>query len=552
MGFDERFSKLWLTTVRGELTYRGEDRRAPTTWASPGGRQFNLAVALLGALTASLVALAVNDPTPPEIDLHALNGLVATACAVLAFVAGCVSFLRWRMVGTASSLRAGAALVLLGALTTVVVLVPMVMRSSPSSRQLLRLDSAMVLTVSALFAVAVVAPPIDARVSAARRAAGVIVAITVLFLLQYALSALEWFGRTTTPPISGPGDVAANVGIVTLWVLLALISLARGIRCSSWLWTWLGLMLWCFAIAGVFCALASEDSDLWATGALVLRLLGLLFVLNGVSQELKLAYIDQRARLFDTRVSAEASELRRRAELAEREERAHEAGSALLGIQAATRTLAAGYDGFATETQRELRVALEAEIELLRRLVAGERGDELCEAFDVAEAITPVVTCQRAAGCDIRCRLGTEIRALGRPAVLTEIVQSLLDNAHEHAPASPVVVVAAREGNRVAVRVEDRGPGVAPEHGDRIFDRGFSSSASGSGLGLYVAHQLLRDQGGDIRVEDRPGGGASFVVTLPAASLRGRTADRAELVHQPDHSAQLGDEHPFDAAGRDQ
>ena len=60
-------------------------------------------------------------------------------------------------------------------------------------------------------------------------------------------------------------------------------------------------MLFGFASAGVLGALAVTEDDLWRTGSFALRFLALLFVLNGVAQELKLAFLDQRSRLFDTR-----------------------------------------------------------------------------------------------------------------------------------------------------------------------------------------------------------------------------------------------------------
>ena len=275
----------------------------------------------------------------------------------------------------------------------------------------------------------------------------------------------------------------------------------------------------------------------------MLRLLALLFVLNGVGQELKLAFLDQRSRLFDTRLSSEAMELKHRAEQAEREERVHEAKSAILGIEAASRTLTAEY---------ELRDALEAEIELLRRLVDKDRTEMPCEAFDVAAALSPAIVCQRADGRDVRTDLGPGLRAVGRPAVLLEIVQSLLDNARDHVPGSPVVLRAYRVADRVLVRVEDRGPGVTPGRRERIFDRGISSSGAGRGLGLYVARRLMRDHDGELHVEARPGGGAAFVVTLPAASLRLRPMAGAELVHQPDHGRYLVKGDSVDAQGRHQ
>jgi signal transduction histidine kinase len=91
-----------------------------------------------------------------------------------------------------------------------------------------------------------------------------------------------------------------------------------------------------------------------------------------------------------------------------------------------------------------------------------------------------------------------------------------LDNAREHAAMSSVRVRTERVGTRVQIRVEDLGPGVPTAHRELIFLRGVTTAVQGSGLGLHVARQLMREQGGDVWVEDRIGGGASFVVSLPA------------------------------------
>lgn len=525
-------------------TYRGEDRRAPTVWASPAGRQLGLALLLLIVVAAVAASIATTDPHPSGIDLRALNAVLATACAAVAIVAGFVSSLRWRMVGSASSLRLAAALFALSAVVIGAVLIPFVHPAARSDISLARVSSALASTVVVLLAVAVVARPVDTRITATRTAWSVALTVAVLLAVAWFVPALGALLRSYRPPPVGAGDLAAHVVVVTTWVLLGVISLARGLRRGSWLWTWSALLLFGFAGAALLASAADTADDMWSTGAYALRLLALLFVLNGVGQELKLAYLDQRARLFDSRVSFEADQVRKRAELAEREERAHEAHSALLGIQAATCQLAEDYDDYAIDTRRTLRHALEAEIELLRALVDGD-GSAPPEEFDVAEVVGPIVVCHRAAGEVVDADLPPGINAVGHPAVVAEVVQSLLDNAREHAPNTPVLVRTRRDGTAAVIRVEDRGPGVSPDRVARIFDRG--ESTSGSGLGLYVARRLLREERGDIQVEPRPGGGASFVVSVPLASLRTRGLGGTELLHHTDHTGHLGQTHPLDA-----
>ena len=109
--------------------------------------------------------------------------------------------------------------------------------------------------------------------------------------------------------------------------------------------------------------------------------------MNGLGQELKGAYLLQRSRLFDATVEVEATEARHRAERAAREERDHEARSALLAIQSATRSLEASYDDLSREAQASLRKALAAEVELLRQLVETGHTSSRSAPFDVVDAI---------------------------------------------------------------------------------------------------------------------------------------------------------------------
>jgi signal transduction histidine kinase len=108
----------------------------------------------------------------------------------------------------------------------------------------------------------------------------------------------------------------------------------------------------------------------------------------------------------------------------------------------------------------------------------------------------------------------------GHAADLAQIVHGLLTNATRYAPATPIDVSAESDGAFVTIRVGDRGPGVARGHRELIFERGRRGAdhpdQAGQGLGLYIARNLARGQGGDLWVEQRAGGGASFVVALPS------------------------------------
>lgn len=104
-----------------------------------------------------------------------------------------------------------------------------------------------------------------------------------------------------------------------------------------------------------------------------------------------------------------------------------------------------------------------------------------------------------------------------------QIRQSLLNlvrnaaDAVEEVGGGTVAVHARRAGAEVEVRVIDEGTGISPELMPKLFDPFFSTKEGGTGLGLALTHQIVREHGGDIRVESEPGHGATFVLSLPVA-----------------------------------
>ena len=133
----------------------------------------------------------------------------------------------------------------------------------------------------------------------------------------------------------------------------------------------------------------------------------------------------------------------------------------------------------------------------------GERGRSV--AVDVPETLPPVRT---------------------DPAMLERIVANLVDNALAHGARNPgddggVRVEAGAVGGHVLVRVVDRGPGIAEAQRERVFEpfqrMSDATSGAGVGLGLAVARGFARAMGGDLTIEDTPGGGTTMVVELEVA-----------------------------------
>jgi signal transduction histidine kinase len=107
---------------------------------------------------------------------------------------------------------------------------------------------------------------------------------------------------------------------------------------------------------------------------------------------------------------------------------------------------------------------------------------------------------------------------LGDATRLGQVVVNLLANALQ-AGGDPVAVsVYAAAGDRVVIEVTDRGPGVPEALRGRIFEPFFTTKPAGrgTGLGLSVSARIARELGGRIEVDENPGGGARFRVSLPA------------------------------------
>ncbi|MFI8368070.1 ATP-binding protein [Streptomyces sp. NPDC085466] len=106
--------------------------------------------------------------------------------------------------------------------------------------------------------------------------------------------------------------------------------------------------------------------------------------------------------------------------------------------------------------------------------------------------------------------------------LLERAVANIVENAVKYSPDGvPVTVAASALGDRVELRVVDRGPGVPDESKEGIFEPfqrfGDAPRGSGVGLGLAVARGFVEAMGGTLGAEDTPGGGLTMVLTLRAA-----------------------------------
>jgi two-component system, OmpR family, sensor histidine kinase KdpD len=108
------------------------------------------------------------------------------------------------------------------------------------------------------------------------------------------------------------------------------------------------------------------------------------------------------------------------------------------------------------------------------------------------------------------------------PAILERIIVNLTENALRYSPAGkPPMLAASALGDRVELRVVDRGPGIPEGDRDRMFvpfqRLGDTDNTTGVGLGLALARGLTEAMDGTLTAEDTPGGGLTMTISLPAA-----------------------------------
>ena len=99
-----------------------------------------------------------------------------------------------------------------------------------------------------------------------------------------------------------------------------------------------------------------------------------------------------------------------------------------------------------------------------------------------------------------------------------QVLINLLQNAADViGPGGRIHIDARRESNGTRISVADNGPGISPEDLPRIFDPFFSTKAvgKGTGLGLFIVHEIIGQHGGTVSVDSQPGQGTRFSIHIP-------------------------------------
>ena len=227
----------------------------------------------------------------------------------------------------------------------------------------------------------------------------------------------------------------------------------------------------------------------------------------------------------------------------------HDYRTPLATILGAASALHDQRDRLSPEQQQRLAATISDEAEQLARLTDNTlqlarldslgsmpaAGGALRMDWESAEEIIGTVirrARQRSPAARLQANIERDLPLIRCDAVLlAQLLDNLVDNAIKYSPAeSPIELLARTEGDRLLLAVRDRGPGVAPEWRERIFDvfqRGSPAPASstdapsrrGAGVGLAVGRAIARAHGGELVLRARAQGGSSFECRLPLSPL---------------------------------
>jgi two-component system OmpR family sensor kinase len=148
-----------------------------------------------------------------------------------------------------------------------------------------------------------------------------------------------------------------------------------------------------------------------------------------------------------------------------------------------------------------------------------------CDLASIAQRVAEDFTASaQHSRAPIRLIAPQPVTGLWDRLAVEQVIDNLLSNAIKYGAGTPVDLEIAHEGPVVRLSVRDRGPGIPKSVRGRIMQRferavGRSEFRSGFGVGLWVVGKLVEAMKGSIQIEDAPGGGALFIVSLPVCVI---------------------------------
>jgi two-component system, OmpR family, sensor kinase len=496
-----------------EAVYRGPDRRR----SAPSSRSLIPVkwpvLALVGAASLAVLGETALRGVGLAGGLKPVADSLGVLATALFFGAGMLRYARWRVTGEAYMAANSASLLVFALAAFPLAVATRAIHTATPVNALASLSRLVAAIAVALILVpALRAAQVDSRLRPRRLAGYGLAAVVAAFAPLAGSIAIGEPRLVTSVRASAVLDLLA----AGLWAVLAILCARAGSKRRSSSTTWSAAALALLALSALMRASSHPGDTSWLVGAAVLTAAAALVAVVNATTDVREALTSEGiALLTATGALAEAERLLEGVE-ARRQELVHDARSMIATLRAASTTLDVHAEQLDANTTRQLRAAMDDELERLGRLIGGSTGGPP-RPFAVAAALGPVIATLRNEGLELEDRLDRSW-AEGQPDDLAEVVHNLLANARRHAPGSRVRVRCQGAGDTVRIYIEDRGPGIPAEVMPRIFERGVSRCpGGGEGLGLHVAARLVRAQGGNLDASVRPGGGASFMVSLRAA-----------------------------------
>lgn len=171
------------------------------------------------------------------------------------------------------------------------------------------------------------------------------------------------------------------------------------------------------------------------------------------------------------------------------------------------------------------RENLEADVTEMERMVEGYlafargEGSEQPQPTDISSLLRDLVTQMRRDGGVIDLHVEQAMTLPLRPEIMRRCLTNLISNAQRH--GEHVSIRAGPRESAIEITIDDDGPGIPPERRKEVFrpffrlEQSRNPETGGVGLGLTIARDVVRNHGGDLTLEDAPGGGLRARVWLP-------------------------------------
>jgi two-component system sensor histidine kinase KdpD len=200
-------------------------------------------------------------------------------------------------------------------------------------------------------------------------------------------------------------------------------------------------------------------------------------------------------------------------------------------------------------TRNEFLTIIDEEADRLRELIDNLMDSSRLQAGTLRINFQPIRLeallrdiAQRAASRSEKTEINLSLNApglqiQGDPTRLAQVFENLLSNAGKYAPGSPINISLDIIDDQACIEVQDKGPGIAPEHLEQIFKRfyrvpGNTTSMRGTGLGLYICRQIIQAHHGVIKAQSKLGEGTTFIISLPYERRQVNTSSPIQEAHQ--------------------